>query len=322
MIEAPTSPVVWEERVEILEFRLGPLGLARVPFRALSLASNPFVVSADLAIPLDDAIATGRRGVVNSAVPVDRNFRTIRLEHGVCRYAIRYGDRYVIDLAGSFSDYLKKFSSESRGKLRRRVKTFARANNGVAHIREYRTPSEIKEFRDIAIAISHASYKKGIGWGFREDETFARQLEIDAAAGSVRGYVLMFDGKPVAYRFCRVDHDVILDKHIGHDEKFTQWSPGTVLLYLIIERLFEQGELRLLDFDGTEYYAYKEFFATRVIRCARVVWFRPTIGNIALFGTHCVVMAAWRLASTIRDSVRDGKRGWLSARRLAGLPGR
>ena len=55
-----------------------------------------------------------------------------------------------------------------------------------------------------------------------------------------------------AYVFCRIDHDVIIYKHLGHDERFTQYSPGTVLLYLLLERLFEEAEFRLLDFDGME----------------------------------------------------------------------
>jgi len=176
-------------------------------------------------------------------------------------------------------------------------KNLRKETDTVSPILEFRRPSDIIAFRDIAVAISRASYKKGLGLGFQEDESFARQIELDAFAGRVRGYVLVSDSQPVAYVLCRIDHDVIVYKHIGYDERFAQHSPGTTLLYLMLKRLFEEREFRLLDFDGTEYYAYKEFFATRAISCARVFWFPFEPPEIALFGAHWLVTAAWRLAT-------------------------
>ena len=46
-------------------------------------------------------------------------------------------------------------------------------------------------------------------------------------------------------------------------EKFAKRSPGKVLLYLMLERLFKEGGFQLLDFDGSAYYPYTEFFSTR-----------------------------------------------------------
>jgi CelD/BcsL family acetyltransferase involved in cellulose biosynthesis len=175
-------------------------------------------------------------------------------------------------------------------------------------------------FREIAVAISHRSYKENIGWGFEESEGFARQLEAEARMNRVRGYVLMLDGEPAAYVFCRLEDDVVVYKHLAYDARFAGRSPGTVLLYLMLEHLFKEQEFRLLDFDGMEYYPYKEFFSTRPVRCARVVWFRPTTRNIALFGSHYVIMSAWHLAAALRNAVRGDRRRWVNARRLARLP--
>jgi CelD/BcsL family acetyltransferase involved in cellulose biosynthesis len=254
------------------------------------------------------------RAVVVSAMPIGKRFATMSFERGALRYAARYGDRYVVDLQGSFAEYIKKFSKKSRGNLQRAARKFEKGTDSVAPILEYRSPSEIIAFRDIAVAISRASYKSDLGWGFQEDESFARKIELDAVAGRVRGYVLISGREPVAYVFCRIDHDVIVYKHIGYDEKFAQSSPGTVLLYLMLQRLFNEGEFRLLDFDGAEYYAYKEFFATRAISCARLFWFPLRFSEIVLFGAHWVITTAWRFASLLRDHIRRGKRGWVSAR--------
>jgi hypothetical protein len=254
-----------------------------------------------------EAVAQGCRAVVVPSMPVTKAFATMRFDQGVLRYAARYGDRYVVDLRGPFSEYLNKFKKKSRRNLRHDAARFS--------LREYKNPSEIAAFRDIAVAISRASYKAAIGWGFQESESFARQLERDAAAGRVRGYVLMYFGQPAAYGFCRIHGDVIAYKHIAYDERFAQSSPGSTLLYLILQRLFSEGEFRLFDFEGTEYYPYKEFFSTRKISCARVFWFRPRFLEIMLFGGHWVVTATWRLASLfrLRFTARE-KKGWVSVR--------
>jgi hypothetical protein len=307
---------VWVERTETLDFQFGPFKLGNFTFRALSLTSNPFVVDPELEVPLERAIALGCGAVVKYGLPIGPRFAVISVKRTTLRYTTRYGLRYVIDFYGSFGDYLSKFSRKSRGNLQRTVKKFAAVTTGVPDLREYRSPSEIIAFRDIAVAISHASYKNELGWGFQEGENFALQLELDAAAGRVRGYVLMCDNQPAAYVFCRIDHGVIVYKHIGYDEKFYHKSPGTALLYLILQRLFDQGEFRLLDFDGTEYYTYKEFFATRAIRCARVIWFRPTIRNFAAVGCHWVVAATWRGAAALKVFARDSGGGWRGVRRL------
>jgi CelD/BcsL family acetyltransferase involved in cellulose biosynthesis len=307
---------VWEVRCEPLQFRFGQFRLGEVSFRALTLLSNPFVISPGLDIPLDEASAKGCRGVVIPALINDQGRSTMCFDRGAVRYAARYGERYVVDLQGSFAEYLRKFSKKSRGNLQRAAKKLAARHDGKADIREYRSPLEMTAFRDLAVAISHASYKSEIGLGFQEGESFAHQLELDATAGRVRGYVLMSNDQPAAYVFCRIDHDVMVYKHIGYDERFAHKSPGTALLYLILQRLFDQGEFRLLDFNGTEYYAYKEFFATRAIGCARVFWFRPRLPEIALFGAHWILTATWRFVSLIHQHLRRGRRRWLNARAL------
>lgn len=72
--------------------------------------------------------------------------------------------------------------------------------------------------------------------------------------------------------------------------------------------IFEEGEFRLLDLDATEYSAYKEFFSTRAVNCARVFWFRPRLPEITLFGAHWILTATWRMASLLRQFISRGRR--------------
>src|SRR5262249_20882063 len=114
----------WEIRSEILYFQLGPIRLFDVPVRALTLTSNPFVLGPDLEIPLFDVLPPGCRALVVTAMPVEGRFATMCFDRGALRYAARYGNRYVVDLQGSFAEYIKKFSKKSRGNLQRVARRF------------------------------------------------------------------------------------------------------------------------------------------------------------------------------------------------------
>jgi hypothetical protein len=130
----------------------------------------------------------------------------------------------------------------------------------------------------------------------------------------------MLSGEPAAYGLCKIEKDIIVYKYTGYVDKFARRSPGKVLLYLMLERFFAEGRHTLFDFDGTDYFAYKEFFATQAIPCRRVIWFQPTIRNVAIGVSHWIITAAWRAASEVRRSLTLRTRGWASARELAGLP--
>ena len=129
--------------------------------------------------------------MVVSAMPIGNRFATMCFDRGALRYAARYGDRYVVDLQGSFAEYLAKFSHQYRNQLKRTVRRSGELRPGTAHLVEYRTPSEISAFREIAIRIPHRSYKVQFGLGFDESEGFARQLQLDADRGIVQGFVVM-----------------------------------------------------------------------------------------------------------------------------------
>ena len=78
---------------------------------------------------------------------------------------------------------------------------------------------------------AHRTKARSVG-GLREKESFARQLEVDAAAGRVRGYVLMSDDQPAAYVFCRIDQNVIVYKHIGYAARFARQLALVPLCYI------------------------------------------------------------------------------------------
>jgi hypothetical protein len=225
---------------------------------------------------------------------------SLALDGRAIRYIPYRGKRYFIDLSrGSFDDYLAKFSKKTRGNLRRQVRNFAEHCGQKLDFRYYSTPEDMKEFRQHAVAISILTYQQKIGFGFPEDEKFETSLIYEAGRGNVYGFVLMDKNNPVSYAFCRISSNIITYTLPGYDPKFAHFSPGTVLLFLMLERLFAEHKFRLFDFGGQEW-GYKALFATSYVDYVRVIWLPITAKNIILVTAHYLVRQTWRAAASLK----------------------
>jgi hypothetical protein len=303
-----TGGLIWKDRTEILYFQLGRWVLGRAGFPALTLVTPPVLISGDVSPPMPEAFSAGCEVVACPALPIIGDLPTLKIDRGAIRYIARRDHQYYIELKGSFEQYLKGWSQQSRYKLRLHVRRFAKFSGGSIDFREYRSAAEISEFFDLAIPVSRRSrhYSKGIG--LRESSNGDPALLVDAAAGNLRGYLLMHAGQAISYVLCRIWEDVIMYSVVGYDSAFAEHRPGTVLLYLILERLFSERQFRIFDFTGTAY-PYKEQFSTGRILCARVLWFRPCFRNLTLILANCLVMAVWRSASKLRSGMNAFKSG-------------
>jgi SAM-dependent methyltransferase len=289
-------PEPWREATEVLTFQIGPWVLARWSFPSVSNMANPIANSRSSKPPVLKPV-TYRQMRDNGAL---RN--TLSFDQGTIRYVPYRGKRYFIDLSSrSFDTYFKKFSTKTKNTLRRKVRRFREFSGGTIDLRAYASSEEIIEFRQHAIAVSLLTYQRRIGMAFPEDEEFERLIIEEAKEGRVRGFVLMHDNRPVAYAFCRVHADIITYAILGHDPTFGRYSPGTVLLLLVIERSFLEDKIRIFDFGGMEL-DYKLFFSTGSVNYLKVIWFPVTPKNLLLVLAHYLTLQAWRGAAWLKDS--------------------
>src|SRR6266576_252298 len=78
--------------------------------------------------------------------------RALSIDGRAIRYVPYRGKRYFIDLSsGSFSDYLNRFSSNTRNRLKRQLRNLTRRAGGPVDVLSYTSPAEISEFREHAI---------------------------------------------------------------------------------------------------------------------------------------------------------------------------
>jgi CelD/BcsL family acetyltransferase involved in cellulose biosynthesis len=241
-------------------------------------------------------------GILIRSQPIREKLPRLSLLADSIRYVPAQYERFYVDLQGSFSDYLDKFSSKSRSTLRRKVKKFGEFCGGQLDWREFRNSEDMDDFHRLAREVSKKTYQERLlDAGLPDDEEFRQQMHALARQDRARGYILFHDAKPIAYLFCSMRQGgIMINRYLGYNPEFQSWSPGTMLHYLVLEKLFTEGGLRMFDFtegEGTQ----KRFFATGSARCADVYHFRRTAKNYLILCLH----AATDFSSTSAVRVLD-----------------
>jgi CelD/BcsL family acetyltransferase involved in cellulose biosynthesis len=281
-------PARWSPAVENLSFCFGGREIAKLRLSAVILDVPVFQWSSNLdeAAPSWSVFPEGTEAAVIAAQPIELPPPRLAILPSALRCTTSPTTRYYVEIRGTFAEYLKKFSAKQRYNLLREVRKFNESCGGQIDWRVFLSADEIREFYRHGNQIFANSWKLELGGpGLSGTVPEAEAVHL-AERGLAHGYVLFHEGKPVAYVFCRVHCEQLIYTHIGYDQKYAKLSPGTVLLYLILERLFAEQQFERLDFgEGT--LGYKAFFSTHSIRCVRVIYLRRTLRNFVIAAANC-----------------------------------
>jgi hypothetical protein len=319
--KSPREPKsVWAKTLEpeFLYFAVGGRPLMKLSLNALTLAIPFTELDTDIEahVPIWSTFPDETTAAVVPAQPIAVEVPTVTILPHAIRYVASRSNRYFVDLSGSFAAYLRKFRAKPRHNLTRTIRRCAELCGGQIEWREFRSPEEMSEFVALAIAVSPNTWQERVGGpGFPREHEFEKAIVNLAIDGLARGYVLFHGSRPIGYVLCQACDDVLLYARPAYDQEYADWSPGTVLLYLLLEKLFAEGRYRHLDFgEGT--LAYKQFFATNYIRCARIMYFRRSCRNCS------IVMSHWSVSCLSRSTGRVLKAAKLHERLKRALMGR
>jgi hypothetical protein len=308
----------WIELPERFRFTFAGLFLGVVSFRCMTLlralGQPPYPVEPSLL----DLLPEGVRALhICSQTITAKLPRVSRFGQGIC-YVPNQGTRCFIDLNGSFEAYLGKFKKKSRYKIRRELRRFTHASNASVPWREFCCAKDMAEFHTLASKVSAKTYQhRLLRAGLDPSPSFREELFRDAIGNRVRGYILFYQQTPVAYMFCRARcGDLVLEK-IGFDPSFAAYSPGLVLFWFSLQRLFAGDEFRLFDLGGVAS-PYKAHLATGSLKIADIYCFPLNFHNLALVFMHSAVVAAANLfrspleilgiAQHLKTMIRHGNR--------------
>ncbi len=213
-------------------------------------------------------------------------------EVGIGRYGrwLRYvrtrEAHHFIEIQPSWDVYFSQFTGKSRQNLRRSVKRFSERQQGCSGVELITTPADMARFHHEALCISEETYQhKLLKSGLPADKTFVVHLERLAREGKARGYLLKDRGRPVAYAWCNLVDDVLKYEIVGYLPGSADLSPGTVLLYHIIEDAHTIANCKFLDFGPGEA-VYKSMFANRKVEFVDVYLFRMNVVNVMMVCLH------------------------------------
>jgi CelD/BcsL family acetyltransferase involved in cellulose biosynthesis len=290
----------WQEKDVELGFLLGELHLGKVRFKGLVLNNgfNPFGIPPVLELPPSIEVAVVWSHPDSTHLPVYTAFGS------VFRYVPHRYERCYVDLQQSCSDYLKKFASKSRYTLLKKVRKFTALAGGQVEMREFRRPEEMREFLAQARQISAKTYQERLllHSGIPGHTGFADEMRVLAESDLVRAYTLCLQEHPLAYLCCTATNGHLVYRFVGHDPQYGQVSPGVVLQYLALGRLFEERQFTMLDFtEGSN--QHKQFFSTGSMACADVYYFRNTVANRAIVMLHALLRQTTRTTAALLETL-------------------
>lgn len=231
------------------------------------IARDSFPPGVDV-ISLNDCTITG---------PMPR----LQFGDGFLRYVINQCFQYSIDMRGTFQEYLATLSSKTRSTLKRKVKKFAEAGEGVLDCRLYTTPEEMREFHRLARTVAVETYQEKLFEGaIPAGEAFCSRMVELAGQDRVRAFLLFLGGEPVSYLYLPVEAGILEYSYLGYKPSVSDLSPGTVLLYLALEQLFSEQRFSKFDFSYGQSQT-KEVFCTDKNLRADIHYFRKTLKNLS-----------------------------------------
>jgi len=100
--------------------------------------------------------------------------------------------------------------------------------------------------------------------------------------------LLRDQGRVIAFAWCRQQGSSLIYDTIGYLPEFSNLSPGSVLLYHILEDVFSSPAYEILDFGPGEA-QYKSLFATHRQEFVDLYLLRATFGHRLLLSMHWIV---------------------------------
>jgi hypothetical protein len=184
--------------------------------------------------------------------------------------------RHLLRLPGGFPNYLARFRAKKRYNLQRQARLLRDRLGGELRLERLTRPEEVPAFLEAAGAVEADSWQGRLS-GPRLGGSPA-SLADAARRGLVRSYLLSGGGVPCAFVVGYQAGGVYEYHQIGYRRDLARFSPGTTLLYLLLEDLFAHGRPDFLNFGWGDD-AYKSEFGNEHWSDAAVLLLRRTAGN-------------------------------------------
>ncbi len=160
----------------------------------------------------------------------------------------------------SFAGYLGTLRKKRRYNLKRNLRILEKATDGNYRMEKVVETGQVERFLKAVDHIYERCWQRHTYGPYRHftDGNIAYHQGL-AKLGWLRSYLLHCNQEPVAYVIGYQYRGRYYYEYIGYDQAWSDFSPGTVLTYLMIEDLHTADRPELLDFGYGEN-IYKQIF--------------------------------------------------------------
>lgn len=193
---------------------------------------------------------------------------------------------HLVRLPATFEAYLAKFKHKKRYNLARQERLLREHIGGRLELRRIERVDQVASFRDAVATVIRDSWQGRVAspeaYTILQD---CEPFEDLAERGLIRSYVLECAGTPSAFVLGYQFGDIYHYAEIAYRQQDARFSPGTTLLYLLIQDLITHRSPSLLNF-GIGDAVYKREFGTHQFQDASVLLLDRTVRNAAVQVIH------------------------------------
>lgn len=192
---------------------------------------------------------------------------------------------HAITVPGSLEEFYCGLSSKWRKTLKWDARRLVNTNSGDVSVRCFREIEDLDRLIEDVEGITKKTYQRGLGVGFSNTPEIRRRLSLEAAKGSLRGYVLYVRGCPWAFFLGSLYRGTFHGDFMGYDPLHAKYSPGMFLVVKMIEDLCngkDRGErISMIDF-GLGDAQYKRVLSDLRWNDSSLYIFSPRISGVSL----------------------------------------
>jgi CelD/BcsL family acetyltransferase involved in cellulose biosynthesis len=148
-----------------------------------------------------------------------------------------------IDTQGDWDTYRQTWSSRHRQQMARHARDLARQGRVELQVLDQLAPDEVEPWLSLGFEIEDRGWKGRQGTSVRRTPgMFAFYLEQAselARRGELTLALLLLDDQPIAFAYGMSAKGTYRSYKVGYDPEFSQYSPGQLLRYRLIERCFQ-----------------------------------------------------------------------------------
>src|SRR5512138_434898 len=186
---------------------------------------------------------------------------------------------HYLVLPESFEAYLSQFRKKQRYNLKRQVRVLAEASSNALELCCIRDVVDVDRLIDCVGVVTERSWKSGtLAHAIPEIVKKPEYLADLPRKRLLHSYVLNVNGAPCAYVLGYLYNGIYHYANIGYDLRLASYSPGNVLLFLVVEDLIGKASASVLNF-GISDAEYKRIFGNRHVRDASILLMRPSTRN-------------------------------------------